>query len=260
MRIHMAALAMVACAGSASAGVLYTGGLYTENFDGLPSTSPSPSPFSSTIGQQFSLNAHGVAEWQVAKIAGTGTTAMPFIATDGSSATGGIHSLGAAGSGERALGLLASGTNIAAIGVEIINGLSFTVTDVSFTFNREVWRSSTSTQNIMLFAWGVSGGSITSSNFLSDASMTPDPQGDLVGLAPVATNGPIPVNSLGVTVNLTGLSLAPGQSLFLRWSDFNDIGNDAAIGIDDFNFAMTPTPGSLALLGLGGLSLLRRRR
>lgn len=260
MRISITALALLTCAGAAQAGIVYIGGIYSENFDGLPTVTVSPAPFSATIGQQFPMNAHGVAGWDVAKIAGTGTGAMGLLASEGSNNSGGIHSLGAVGSGERALGLLASGTNVPGFGVEISNATAFVVTDATITFNREVWRSSTSTQNIMLFAWGTSGGTITSTNFLTDASMTLDATGNLVGLAPVVTNGAIAVNSLGVVVNLSGLSIAPGSSLFLRWTDTNDVGNDSSIGIDDFTLTMTPAPGAAVLMGMGALVAMRRRR
>lgn len=260
MRTSMMALALLACAGAAPAAIVYTGTTYTENFDSLPGVTVAPAPFSATIGLQFPLNAHGVAEWQVAKIAGTGTTAMGLLASEGSSNSGGIHSLGAVGSGERALGLLASGTNVPGMGVEITNGTAFVVTDATITFNREVWRTSTSTLNRMLFSFGTSGGTITSTNFLTDATMTLNPSGDLVGLPFVATNGAIPVDSLAVVVNLTGLSIAPGSSLFLRWTDFNDVGNDSSIGIDDFTLVMTPAPGAAVLMGMGALVAMRRRR
>ena len=39
-----------------------------------------------------------------------------------------------------------------------------------------------------------------------------------------------------------------------------DIGGDGAWGLDNIEWGLVPEPGSLALVGLGGLGLLRRRR
>ncbi len=261
MQKFIAAATIVALATSATAQISFTGPAYFEAFNGLPTAPVTPSPFSATIGQQFVLTGQGLTGWSAAKIAGTGTAAMPFGADAGTSASGAIISYGDVGSGERALGSLASGSNVPGFGLEIVNNAAYTITDVTLKFDREVWRSSTSLQNILSFAWGVSGGTITSANFLTEASMTADASGNLVGLAPVGTNGPVnPPDVLAVVVNLSGLSVAPGQSLFFRWTDANDTGNDAGIAIDNFEFSAIPAPASLALLGLGGLVALRRKR
>lgn len=262
------ALTAFALAASANAAVIFTGAQYSENFDGLPMTSVSPSPFSNVVGQQFPLDPYGVNGWSVAKADGTGTGAMPFVADFGNSNSGGIHSYGLSDTdSERALGTLASGSNTPAFGIEIMNSAAFTITDVALTFDREVWRSSTSTAgvpNTALFAYGTTGDGVLASTYLTDPAMTLNPAGDLVGLAPVATNGPLngndPANSDLVVVNISGLFIAPGDSLFLRWSDFNDQGNDAGLAVDNFTFNAIPTPGAFALLGLGGLLIARRRR
>src|SRR5437660_356417 len=58
---------------------------------------------------------------------------------------------------------------------------------------------------------------------------------------------------LGPTV-LTGVSLNPGDSIFLRWRDIDDSGNDHALAVDDFtltaNAVGAPEPSTAALIGL----------
>jgi hypothetical protein len=252
-------LALAAIAPASMASISYTGGIMLETFNSLSSTSVT-GHFSSTAGVQNTLP--GLASWDGAKIAGSGTGGMGFLADSGTSGTGALFSYApTADLTDRALGAIASGTNAGAFGVEIVNNSGGMLTDVTISFDREQYRSSTTTQNTLTFAYGLSGGSATSTNYLSDASLTPFAAGNAVGMAAAATSAQItPPDVLGVNFTITGLSWAPGQSLFIRWSDFNDTGTDAGIAIDNFAFSAIPTPGSLALLGLGGLIVARRRR
>jgi len=260
MKNAMIALALVGAAASAQAGVNYSGGTYTENFDGLPTTTQTALfPFSGQT--QVGLSGTG---WAGAKLSGTGSTNMNLIADTGSGNSGGIYSYAAAAApADRALGSLGSGSNVGGYGVEIVNTTGGVITQFTITFDREQYRSSTLTTNTISFAYGVSGGSATSANFLSDASLTANTAGDLVGDAFVTTNGVLAPPSIitNVTATITlGTPLPAGGSLYLRWSDKDDTGNDAGIAIDNFRFSAVPTPGALALLGMGGLVAARRKR
>ncbi|MFO0832244.1 MAG: hypothetical protein U0637_10440 [Phycisphaerales bacterium] len=254
------AVAALAGVASTSLGALsFTGPALSENFDGLP-TANVASAFSATVGVQSAVT--NLPNWFATKVAGTGTTATALTANDGSGNSGAMYSYAAAASpSDRALGTLASASNIFAFGAEIVNSAAYTITDFTITFDKEQYRSSTSTQNVLAFAYGFSGGSATSTNFLTDTGMTALAAGNVVGDAPVTTNGAlVPPTTGAVTFTVSGLNWAPGTSLFIRWTDANDVGNDAGLAIDNFTFNAVPTPGSLALLGLGGLVAARRRR
>lgn len=257
MRAMGLLLAVGVCA-PAMATIVYNGGTISENFDTLP-TANVTGVFSATVGVQSAIP--GLTAWSGAKIAGSGTAATNFVANDGASNSGALFSMGFAGNGERALGTLASGTNTFAFGVDLVNGTGGVLTDVTISFTKEQWRSSTSTNNVLSFAYGLSGGSASATNFLSDASLTAEANLNVVGDPFVTTNGALnPPSTALVSYTITGLNWQAGDSLFIRWSDFNDIGNDAMLGIDDFGFTATPAPGAAALLGLGGLVMARRRR
>jgi hypothetical protein len=65
----------------------------------------------------------------------------------------------------------------------------------------------------------------------------------------------------GGTIMTTWL---PGETLWLRWVDLNNTGNDHGLAIDDFRLSVTaiPEPGTTALLlaGLAAVGLVARRR
>jgi len=252
---------LAVCAGLATpalATLTYTGGTIMENFDSLPTTNTTGA-FSNVVGTQSPVP--GLVTWSGTKNAGTGATASTFIADNGTSNSGALFSYGQTGNTDRALGALASGSNAMTFGVDIVNNSGLTWADVTITFTKEQYRSSTSTQNVLSFAYGLSGGTATGSNFLTDTSLAPLATGNVVGDAPVATNGRLdPISTAPVSFTITGVNWAPGQTLFIRWSDFNDIGNDAGLAIDDFSLTGVPSPGSVALVGLAGLAAIRRRR
>ena len=50
-------------------------------------------------------------------------------------------------------------------------------------------------------------------------------------------------NTVAVSATISGLTWAPGDSLFIRWNDFNDAGNDAGVAIDNLSMIATvPEP------------------
>ncbi len=261
MKNVMIALALMGAAGSAlAAPISFTGPQITENFNGLPATTQT-GVFSNVSGTQAAIS--GVNGWVGAKLSGTGATATALTVDDGTSNSGGIFNYGVTGDADRSLGMLASGSNIMGFGVEIVNNWTFPLLQFTITFDREQYRSSSVTTNTMAFAYGVSGGTATGSNFLTDVSLVANTAGDLVGDAFVTTNGklapPSIITNVTATINLVA-AVPVGGSLYLRWTDVNDTGNDAGIAIDNFRFNAIPAPGSIALLGLGGLAAARRKR
>ncbi len=230
---------------------------YTENFDGLAASTT----LSDTAGTHAALPNTG---WEATRIAGSSSSALPYISDDGSSNSGSIRNASIGASSDHALGAISSGSNTPAFGVAFTNNTGSTITGFTLVFDAEQYRTSTSTQNVLSFAYGVTGGGATLGDYLSAASgMTALAAGDITGTAPVSSNGQ-GYTLLGAdqTVTVTGLNVAAGQSIFLRWQDFNDVGNDAVLAIDNVRFTAVPTPASAALLGLGGLvgGAARRRR
>jgi hypothetical protein len=255
-------------------GVLLNSLIYSQNFDGATGQTLGPTTtghWSSTAGTQNAVP--GDTGWDGVKLAGTGTTNMNFNNDDGNLNAGAIYSYGAVGSGERALGSIASGTNIPAIGVELINNTGNTINSVTISYRGEYWRSSTSatnTPNTLTFGYFVEPiGGATSANYLSLAGALSDTNLDLPGPAPVPANGPLDGNANGISRSSTisGISLAHGDSLFIRWQDLNEQGNDAGLAIDSVEIRAThvPTgiplpPAALVFVGVAAAAGVARRR
>ena len=227
---------------------------YTQSFDAL-GTASIPSAISFVVGAQTSLAAATGSStlngWYATKAGGDGTTPTAITPGTGTVSSGSVYSYGAASAPDRALGVLASDSNIMAIGALIKNDTGGAIDGIKVSFTAEFWRSSTSTQNVLTCAIGkVNGGTITTANFLTAASATPFISGNITGPAAVTTSAPLNGNDAANQSTFTDvvipLVLAPGETGFVRWSDVNDGGNDAGLAIDNLRMTAVvnsvPTP------------------
>jgi hypothetical protein len=251
------------------AAVILNTGSHSENFnDRIATTTTVPLAFSSTAGVQSPIppGGSGSSGWDGAKLAGTSPINMSFIVDNGNSTSGALYSYGSTASGaanpdpERALGALALTTGIGAFGVEIINNTGATRHTADINYIGEFWRSSTGSQNTLMFGYSV--GPSGSPNYLTGAA-TGLASLNLVGPAPVPIGGPLngnlPINQSPRSGTLTNLNWQVGESLYLRWQDVNNSGNDAGLAIDNFEFSI-PEPTSMVLMLLAGLGCCNRRR
>lgn len=245
---------------TADAAVSYVtaGSSYTENFDRTDFTTTDEA-------NKAWANDTTVPGWYWINTAGT--TPSTFRASDTSSATQGlILSLGSAGASDRALGHQSSNSaTTIRYGVQILNSTSSTLNSFTLSYKGEQWRRpsgqaaetlvfeyqvfNTGTVNPLSILTGWSGVTTLDFNTPNTAGATSSLDGNASG------------NSALLSGNATGLSWAPGQELWLRWTDTGETSlRLAAMGIDDVTFSAVPEPSAALLGGIALLGLLVRRR
>ena len=177
----------------------------------------------------------------------TGTSARAdgaYSADNGASNAGDVYSLGATGSTERAFGSLLSSSLTPTLGVVVRNDTSATLTSLGITYSLEQWRQGgTGRFDKLLFSYSSTTAAVTGGTYTSVAAL--DGTAPNGGATTGALDGNLAANRASISGMLTGLSVAPGASVLLRWSDLNAAGSDDSLGIDDLalapNGAAAPT-------------------
>jgi uncharacterized protein len=257
------------CLAALGAGqVMFSGGTYTQDFDSLVNTGTNiPWTDNATI-----------VGWHMRRVDDiNGVLADQYNAGDGSSNTGAVYSFGTVGTGERALGSVASGSvEHAVYGLQLRNTSANNILEFTLAFTGEQWRNGgNTTQHSLMFSYRVGGTDIGQdqqpsggvAGYVADPSFTRVTALDFIG--PIATstaaalNGNDPANQAAVSATVTlNAAWTPGTDLWIRWVDLNDVGNDHGLAIDNLNFQATPIPepATLAALAIGAAGLLARRR
>jgi hypothetical protein len=197
---------------------------YTEDFDTLASSGTS-----STMPDG----------WALSETANNRNSA--YTAGTGSVNTGDTYSFGAAGSIERALGGLRSGSLVPMFGVEFNNDTGSTINALFVAYTGEQWRLGTSGRTDRLdFQYSFDATSLEDGTWSDLDALdfsTPNSTGT-VG----ARDGNIASNRSAVSASITELSVAPGSSFWFRWTDFDASGADDGLAIDDFSLTASSTP------------------
>jgi endonuclease/exonuclease/phosphatase family metal-dependent hydrolase len=203
-------------------------GPYAQNFDSLGAVSAAWTD-NSTLGG-----------WYISKSVAGAVTG--YTAGTGSSGTGAIYSYGVAGVStiaDRALGSVASATSgIFAYGVRFTNDTAATLTNFSVTYTGEQWRNSgVATTQSLAFSYRISNSPITSADAANANSWTAvtalNFNSPTVGGTATPLDGNAATNRQFFSVTLIGASVGPGQEIFFRWRDTDDIGTDHGLAIDD---------------------------
>jgi hypothetical protein len=175
---------------------------------------------------------------------GTSTTTVDnkYKGGSGNSNTGETYSLGTSGSTERALGSLASGSNIPSFGVTFTNNTNKTISSITINYKGEQWRLG-----------AVGRTNVDSLRFLYSTSATGlnDTLGTWTEVASLMFNTPnmTATTAAGIDGNATGnftnksgtitVSIPAGGYIILKWLDKNIGGSDDALSIDDINISFT---------------------
>lgn len=238
---------------------------YSQSFDSLTSgTASSAWANDSTLAGWSLFRANGGA---------IGT----YAGTDGNTTSGSFYSFGTTGSSDRALGGLASGgayfgspasgAVAGYIALALKNTGSTGINSFTLSFDGEQWRNGgNTTKQTATLQYGFG-------NNFSDVSSWTAAGSAFNFTSPIATstaavlNGNAAANRVANLGGTVTTSWAAGDTLWLRWIENNDVGNDHGLAIDNLSFsvpaaAVVPEPSSTAaaLAGLAAVGFLARRR
>src|SRR5215813_6390200 len=199
----------------------------SENFDTLSNVAGSTTNTALPTG------------WYITEGGGGARDNEQYAVDTGGSATGDIYSYGSAGSTDRALGALRSGTLIPLYGAKFTNNTGTTITSLDVQYTGEEWRCGTAGRidridfQISTNATDLSTGTYTDVDPLDFA--TPD----------TVTTGAKNGNSAGerttITASISPLSIPNGATFFIRWTDLDATNADDGLAVDDFS--ITPQAG-----------------
>ena len=159
-----------------------------------------------------------------------------YSAGDGSREPGDTKSYGLLNSTERAFGILRSpnpGGVVAIIGASFINVSGFTITQLPISFTGEQWRRGNGGADridfqLSLDATALNNGAWTDYNGLDFSSPYLGPNNN------IRLDGNSPANRTSISFTITRLSIANGATFWIRWVDFDKLGTDDGLSIDDF--------------------------
>jgi hypothetical protein len=218
----------------------FTGGTYSQNFDGLASaTSPTftgAGPFD-LIGSATASPPAGVGAassgagdltgWSFALSGGSGAVAR-FAIGDGSTSTGATYSFGTGSATDRALGAIGTSTTQSTFGATFTNNSGQAISQLTIAYTGEQWRTGAS--NLLAFGYEVGGTNILDAGFTTDSNLNFTPIN-------TGTSGPLDgnnaANDKSISDTITGLNWQPGQTLMIRWA-IGGVGQGVGLGVDNF--------------------------
>jgi hypothetical protein len=177
-----------------------------------------------------------------------------YTADDGGSPTADTYSYGLSGSSDRAFGTLRSGLSLffSTIGAEFTTGDTAAIESLTMSYRGEQWRLGTTDRTDQLdFQYSLSATGVTTGSWTDVDALdfvTPNTIG------PTVLDGNSAGNFTTISSTISNLSIAPSASFWIRWKDFNAIGADDGLAVDDFHivaaFAAVPEPGAVLFGGL----------
>jgi hypothetical protein len=241
MILALAALSVLPARPAAAQCVSLTtlGSAYTQNFDTLSNTAGS------------TTNNLTIPGWFMTEGGGGARDNEQYAVDTGGSTTGDTYSYGAAGSTERALGQLRSGTLIPLFGACFTNNTGATITSLAIAYNGEEWRLGTAGRtDQMNFEYSLNATDLVTGTWTNVAALnfvTPDTA------TTGAKNGNAAADRTALSSTVSSLSIANGATFWIRWNDQDATGADDGLAADDFS--LTPQNVAPVNLSINDVSL-----
>jgi len=230
---------------------------YTQNFNTLDYAGTEPS-------------ANLPAGWQIYEVGSAADGRYTY--GNGSSSYNDTYSYGAAGSSERAFGVLRGGSVASVIGIAFKNDTGMTITTLAISYTGEQWRLGNANRSDFLNfeysfkAASLGDGTVESGTWSAAGALNFESPNTTASVGPL--NGNTSLNRRVISAELTGLAFESGQTMWLRWKDYPATGEDDGLAVDDFSLTAVPEPVNLALGVFGGAAavtgivtkILRRRK
>lgn len=223
---------------------------YTQDFDSL-----------SASGALVWKDDSTIPGWYAAKGSAPATT---YVASRGFHPGAGIYSYGSDTQTERALGALVSDQSPSVgLGVRFKNDTASVLTDVTVGFTGEQWRVANTEPQSLQMSYRISTAPITDVDLgnthtwslLPQLSFESPSTLSMIIDLPQTQDGNLARNSVTLSSVLPGVSLLPGEELFLRWTLSKQPGLSQGLAVDNLRITAVPEPSLSSLVGLGGVLL-----
>lgn len=235
--IYFSVVGTVASLSMAHAAIsLTTSAAYTQDFNGLANSGASNAWVNDTT----------LAGWSLFRQPSPGTAITTYAADNGGSTTGTFFSYGPTSSTDRALGGLGSGGayfgspatgNVAGwMAASFTNNSGATIPSAKVLYDGEQWRNggnTTAQTMVMQYGFGATFGAVSTWTTAGSGF-------DFTSPVATATQAAVDGNVAGKVADrggvISGASFAwtNGSTLWLRWVENNDAGNDHGLALDNF--------------------------
>lgn len=268
------AIGLAAAAPAAQAAIVVTSAAqtYTQSFDTLANTG--------TAAVTWANDATLVG-WSLFRQPAPGTAIASYLVGTGSVNTGSFYSFGATAGADRALGSIgsggayfgspAAGSLAGWIAAEFRNDSGQALSGFTLNFDGEQWRNGGNTSaQTMVMQYGFGSSFAAVSSWVSPGGLF-----DWSSTVNTATAATVDGNAAGLVAARGGVVNTlwnANETLWVRWAEVNDLGNDHGLGIDNLVFSAgeaapstVPLPAPLGLVAaglalLGWLSRYRQQR
>lgn len=253
----LAVAGVLSLAAPSQAAVTYTDGTYNQTFDSLS-------------GVSVWANDSTLAGWYAATTATASITAIG--SNTGTTTAAGLYSFGVNATNplaERAFGFApsnsftgASGVGQGFLGLNLTNSNSWALDSFTLTYDGEQWRKENNAAvHTIVVQYSLDATSLTTGTWTNLGGTSTFSSPIAAATTATALDGNASANrAAGLTGTASSINWAAGSSLWIRFVDLNDTGNDHLLAIDNVNFTAVPEPAAALLGTIGLMSLLRRRR